>query len=355
MDKRTLRRLRDAALTAVILSAALGIGVLLQNILDISEHITTLFVFAVFLISLVTDGFLFGVLSTVASVILINYVFTFPYFAMDFSVPESLISAAVMLVISLLTSTLTTRLKRWQLLRAETERESMRANLLRAISHDLRTPLTTIYGASSSILENYERLSDGRKQELTRSIREDAEWLIRMVENLLSVTRIDGGRLKLIKTPTVLEELIDAVLLKFKKRYPAVNVALSLPEELVLVPMDAILVEQVIINILENAVHHAKGMTRLSLAVTLADGFAIFRIADNGCGIAADRLDRLFSGTLGTEEGADAHRRGAGIGLSLCAGIVKAHGGGIAAENTAEGGAAFTFTLPAEEENPNEQ
>ena len=351
MSQKTVSRLKDIGLTALILAASFGIGILMQRVLDISEHVTALFVFAVFIISLVTDGFLYGLVSAFLSVIAINYAFTAPYFEMDFSVPAALFSAIVMLVISFLTSTFTTKLKSWQAVKAEGERERMRANLLRAVSHDLRTPLTTIYGASSSVIDNYDKLSDAQKRQMAVSIKEDSEWLIRMVENLLSVTRIDSGRVGLLKTPTVLEELVDSVLLKFKKRYPAVPVTLDLPEEIALVPMDAILVEQVIVNILENAVHHARGMTTLSLTVTLSPTEAVFAIADDGCGIEKDRLDRLFTGQGATPDApTDAGKRNLGIGLSVCATIVKAHGGSITAENGKGGGAVFRFALPLEEE-----
>lgn len=342
---------KNSALTVLILSSAFGLSFLLQDVLDISEHITTLFAFAVFLISLVTDGFLYGIAATVLSVIAINYAFTYPFFNMDFSVPENIFSALVMLVISLLTGMLTTRLKKWQSLKAESEKERMRANLLRAVSHDLRTPLTTIYGASSSVIENYEKLTDSQKKQMAVSIKEDSEWLIRMVENLLSVTRIDNGRVKLIKTPTVLEELIDAVILKFKKRYPDQKIELDLPDELVIIPMDAILIEQVLINILENAVHHAKGFTRLSLSVSVTDGTAIFTVSDNGCGIDREKLDGIFTGYCGRQDdGADTRKRNVGIGLSVCSTIVKAHGGSITAENSEEGGAVFRVTLSTEGE-----
>lgn len=335
----------------LILASAFGISVLLKDVLAISEHITTLFVFAIFLISLLTDSFWYGICSTVISVIAINYAFTYPYFNMDFSVPESAFSAIVMLIISFLTGTLTAKLKEWQTIRAEGERERMRANLLRAVSHDLRTPLTTIYGASSSIIDNYEKLNDTQKLQMAVSIKEDTEWLIRMVENLLSVTRIDSGKVKLTKTATVLEELIDSVILKFKKRYPEQAVALDLPDEIIMIPMDAILIEQVIVNILENAVHHAVGFTKLSLRVFTIGNEAIFEIADNGCGIDRDKLDTVFLG-YGDKLGADSdtHRRNAGIGLSVCASIIKAHGGNITAENAKTGGAVFRFSLSTEEE-----
>ena len=340
------RYAKDAFLTLIIFAIAFAISTLLQNVLDISEHVTTLFAFAVFLISLITDGFWYGIVSTFAGVIAINYAFTYPYFDMDFSVPESIFSAIVMLVISLLTSMLTTKLKTWQALKAEGEKERMRANLLRAVSHDLRTPLTTIYGASSSIIENYEKLTDTQKLQMAKGIKEDSEWLIRMVENLLSVTRIDSGAVKLIKTPTVLEELIDSVIIKFKKRYPEQRVNIDIPDELVVIPMDAILIEQVIINILENTIHHAKSFTMLSLRVFSIEQKAIFEIADDGCGILPEKLEHIFTGYNDKfESTSDTQTRNAGIGLSVCATIIKAHGGEITAENAQEGGAIFRFSL----------
>ncbi len=356
MSKKTKNIIKNLSLTLIILSSAFGISVLLQRVLDISEHITTLFAFAVFIVSLTTSGYFYGIGSTVVSVLAINYAFTYPFFNMDFSVPESIFSAIVMLIIALLTSTITTRLKKWQALKAEGEKEIMRANLLRAVSHDIRTPLTTIYGASSSILDSYDRLTDRQKKQMVGGIKEDSEWLIRMVENLLSVTRIDGGAVKLIKTPTVLEELIDSVLLKFKKRYPERAVELDIPEELVLIDMDAILIEQVIVNILENAVHHASGFTRLLLKVFVIDKTAIFEISDNGCGIEAERLKNIFSGySERNDNGYDTRKRNAGIGLSVCASIIGAHGGTITAENAKGGGAVFRFTLATSEDGLNEQ
>lgn len=356
MAKNIKHCMRDTARTVLIMTASFGISFLLQDVLDISEHITTLFAFAVFLTSLVTDGYLYGAVATVASVVAINYAFTYPYFNMDFTVPENIFSALVMLIISFLTSMLTAKLKRWQALRAEGEGERMRANLLRAVSHDLRTPLTTIYGASSSVIENYDKLSDTQRLQMALSIKEDAEWLIHMVENLLSVTRIDSGQVKIVKVPTVLEELVDSVLLKFKKRYATQSVELELPEELILIPMDATLIEQVIVNMLENAVLHAVGLTRLSLRVFVSEHEAVFEIKDNGCGIDKERLSTLFTGySQSLARTSDTQKRNIGIGLSVCATIVKAHGGSIAAENVREGGAVFRFSLPTEEDTTREQ
>jgi two-component system sensor histidine kinase KdpD len=171
-----------------------------------------------------------------------------------------------------------------------------------------------------------------------------------MVENLLSITRIDSGQVKIIKTPTILDELIDSVILKFKKRYPNQKVVLELPDDVVMIPMDAILIEQVVVNILENAVQHASGMTSLTLRVFTLGSSAIFEIADNGCGIDPKRMDTLFTGHYASEhEVADSKKKNAGIGLSVCATIIKAHGGSIKAENLKTGGAVFRFALDTEE------
>ena len=354
MSKKAKKRIWDTLLTVLILVTSFGISILFQKF-DVWEQITTLFAFSVFLISLTTDGYVYGVLSAILSVFIINYSFTYPYFNMDFSAPSSIISAIIMLIIAVLTSAFTTRMKEWQRVKAESEKERMRANLLRAVSHDLRTPLTTIYGASSSIVGNYDKLNDKQKLQIASGIKEDSEWLIRMVENLLSITRIDCGSVQLIKTPTVLDELIDSVILKFKKRYPEQRVELDIPSDVVIIPMDAILIEQVIINILENAIHHATGFTRLSLHVFTIENKAIFEITDNGCGIPSEKLDRIFMGYNDkAEDTSDTQSRNAGIGLSVCATIVKAHGGDITAENAKDGGAVFRFSL-ATEDASNEQ
>ena len=344
------RILKDILFTFIILASAFCVSVFVQKVLIVDEHITTLFVFAVFIISLITDGYAYGIVASALAVIAINYAFTFPYFEFDFAAAENLISAVVMIIVSLLTSTLTTRLKKWETDKADSEREKMRANLLRAVSHDLRTPLTTIYGSSSAMLEGYDGFSEEQRRKMIGGIKSDSEWLIRMVENLLSVTKLEGDSLKLVKTPTVLEELVDSVVLKFKKRYPDKKLTLSLPDEVIVIPMDPILIEQVTVNILDNAVLHAKGMTEISLSVYSKDDTAVFEIADNGEGIPEDRLPYLFTGYLGVSGGSsDNKKHNLGIGLSVCATIIKAHGGEIFAENRKEGGALFRFGLKMED------
>lgn len=351
MKKSVFSIIKSSILTLVILVISFFISVLMQDVFGISEHVTTIFVFAVFLISLFTEGYVWGMAATVIGVFAVQYAFTYPYFGLDFSNPASLLSAIVMLIVSILTSGLTLELKRWQTMKAESEKERMRANLLRAVSHDLRTPLTTIYGASSLILESHDKLTEEQLLQMASGIKEDSEWLIRMVENLLSITRIDSGTVKLEKTPTVLEEIVDTVLIKFKKRYPCQIIKVNIPDEVIIIPMDAILIEQVIINIFENVIHHAESFTEIIFTVKVEGDEAIFSIADDGVGIPKEKLDRIFTGYNDkTEESSDTKSRNAGIGLSVCATIIKAHGGKISAKNREVGGAEITFTLKTEGE-----
>ena len=345
-------QLMDGIFTILTLAVTFSANVLAQTLFDTQSLIPMTFVLGVFLVSLKTQGYFWGITASLLSVLAVNYAFTYPYYAIDLISPECIASAVVMLIVAIMTGTLTTKIKVQKKIKAESDKERMRANLLRAVSHDLRTPLTSIYGASSTVIENYESLSKEQRLKLLGEVREDAQWLIRMVENLLSVTRIDAEKVQVVKTPTVLEELIDTVLVKFRKRCPDTKVQVEIPEDFISIPMDAMLIEQVLVNILENAVDHAKGMTELTLQVCCADGKAHFYIMDDGCGIQPDRLKDLFTGYLDrTDTPADGSRSNMGIGLTVCAAIIKAHGSEIHAKNRTEGGACFHFALELEDDD----
>lgn len=350
--KNTHVCLKDAFFSLATLAITFILNLSMQQWFQTQTLIPMIFVLGVFLISWRTQGYFWGIAASLVSVLAVNYAFTYPYYAFDLISPECVSSAIVMLIVSIMTSTLTTQIKHQEKIKAEIERERMRANLLRAVSHDLRTPLTSIYGASSTVLENFDSLSTQQQIKLLKDVQEDSQWLIRMVENLLSVTRIDGQKVRLSKTDTVLEELIDTVLVKFRKHFPDQAVAVDIPDDFISIPMDAMLIEQVLINILENAVIHAKNMTELKLSVCCKDGCAQFCICDNGCGIPAERMENLFTGYLDRRDTpADGSRNNMGIGLSVCSTIIKAHGSEIFAKNLSPHGAAFFFSLPMEAMN----
>lgn len=344
-------RLRDALVFLLIMTLCFGLSMLMQYIFLIPEQVTTTFAFAVFLISLITEGYFWGITASVVSLLLVNYAFTYPYFEVNFIIPANFYSGLVMAMIAVLTSTLTTKIKQVEAMKAETEKEKMRANLLRAISHDLRTPLTTIYGSSTALRENTDVLTEAQKDKMLQGIQEDAQWLVRMVENLLSITRIDSGRVQIVTVITAVDELLDAALVKFRKRYPQQKVVLEVPEELVLISVDCMLMEQVITNLLENAVQHGEGLTEIRMRVIPGNGTVTFEISDDGSGIPPERFDHLFDGYNHSQENqpVDHAKRNAGIGLSLCATIIRAHNGHIEAENNPSGGATFRFTLNTED------
>jgi len=342
---------KNCLITIVILFFCFVLCLVLQEKFNNVTLIPAIFVLGVFLTSALTNGYLFGIISALISVIAVNFAFTFPFFAIDFTIPGNIISGLILLVVSVITCGFTARIKKQEAIKAEIEKERMRANLLRAVSHDLRTPLTTIYSSSSALLENYNTFSQDQIMKILGGIKEDTLWLSRMVENLLSVTKLDGDNVRIIKTETLLDELVDSVLVKFSKRYPQQTVCVDIPDELIAIPMDAMLIEQVMINILENAVQHAKGMEKLILRAFKISGKVVFEISDDGCGINNDIIEHIFSGTyLKKDVPSDGNKNNAGIGLSVCAAIIKAHGGEIMATNLKESGAMVRFTLDLGEE-----
>jgi two-component system, OmpR family, sensor histidine kinase KdpD len=235
-----------------------------------------------------------------------------------------------------------------QLILLESEKEMMKANLLRAVSHDLRTPLTGMIGASETILKNKDYLCQDEQLKLVQYIYEDSNWLLHMVENLLSVTRINDGNSSVNKSPEPLEEVVTEGVMQIRKRYPKATIKIKIPEEFIMIHMDATLIEQVIINLLENAIKHSETQDPVELIVVKEEDDIVFHIMDNGIGIDLNKSESIFDGYSQTGNQSSDTTKGLGIGLSICKTIVNAHGGTIGARNQATGGAVFSFTLPLE-------
>lgn len=331
----------------------IGVATLLCFILEgltIPEsrtHVPLIYVLAVLLISRFTDGYFYGVFAAMAAVVCVNYIFTYPYFAVDFTIAGYPITFMVMLAVAIITSALMTQIKKQEQIRREIEKEKMRANLLRAVSHDIRTPLTSIAGSAAGIIENKESLSKEQEMELLHNIQEDAQWLVRIVENLLSITRMNSDSANLETEEELAEDVIGGAIIKFQKRFPNINVQAKTPEEVVLIPMDAILIEQVLLNLMENAVIHGKTTENIVLSIQLNENEAVFVVEDDGEGIDEHVLPVIFEGSIGgRDESESDKKRNMGIGLSVCRSIIKAHKGTMKAENTKDSGARMTFTLP---------
>ena len=340
--------LRDWLITLGLLLLCCGLSSLLLMVDSSGGFISMLFVLAVVLTARLTEGYIFGVAASFVGVICVNYVFTYPYWEFNFTISGYPLTFLTMFTVSLIVSALTSQIKRQEQLRVETDREAMRANLLRAVSHDLRTPLTSIVGSTSAILENEARLEPDQKTALLRNVRDEAQWLIRMVENLLSITRMGDDDAHIDKELEAAEEVLASVSGKFQQRFPGVRLELAVPQELLFIPMDAILIEQVLMNLLENAAYHGH-CTLIRLSVYREEDVAAFTVQDNGAGIPEDVLPDIFSPALRSRTCASDNRRNMGIGLSVCRSIVKAHGGAMSAAHAEAGGAVFCFTLPMEE------
>ena len=340
---------RDFAVSMGILACAVELCVFL-SIADSSDGFAyPIFVLAVLLISRYTTGYVFGILAALFSVVGINYIFTYPYWSVNFTLSGYPLTFFTMLCVSLITCTMTSRIKQQESIRMEIEKEKMRANLLRSVSHDIRTPLTSIVGATSAILENPTLPADDQHK-LLEDVRDEAQWLIRVVENLLSVTRIGDSRAHITKQNEIPEEIMAEVVQKFRKRFPDVKIQVKTPDEVLLVPMDPILIEQVLSNLLENAVIHGETTSQIVMSVEKDGIYARFSIQDNGCGIPTKVLPHLFDGTIKhTETPTGDGKRNMGLGLSVCMAIIRAHSGTMQAQNLPTG-AEFSFRLPLSEE-----
>ncbi len=352
MSRRDL--LHNITVTACILAVAVISSAFFFLTTDNGNNASLIYVLAIVLISRYTYGYHPGIIASIIGVVAVNFFFTYPYGELNFTMTGYPITFMGMLAIALITSATTTHMKaqaealseREKLL-MEAEKEKMRANLLRAVSHDLRTPLTAIIGSSSSYLDNREQLSQSEKDQLVSHIYDDANWLLHMVENLLAVTRIHPESAASInKSMEPVEEVVAEAVSRFKARYPESPVHVCTPEEFYMIPMDPTLIEQVIMNLLENAAIHAHSQEAIDLTVTAKDGQWIrFQIKDYGQGISPERLETIFEGSpYGAGESADS-KRGMGIGLTICKTIITVHGGTITAHNHAHG-AVFAFLLP---------
>ena len=234
----------------------------------------------------------------------------------------------------------------------EIESERLRSNLLRSISHDLRSPLASIKGSISTILETGNLISEETKNELLNSVYDDTEWLIRLVENLLSMTRLNDGNMNLKKDIEIVEEVVYEAVQRCSKRDLNHHIKVTIPEEVIMAPMEGSLIEQVLINLIDNAIKFTPKDNLIEVKVSDDEKNAIFEVIDNGAGIAENILPHIFDRFFTNGDKISDSRRGVGLGLAICKSIVEAHGGTISASNREEGtGAIFRFNIPKEDDD----
>ncbi len=232
--------------------------------------------------------------------------------------------------------------------RAETER--LRNSLLSSVSHDLRTPLASITGAASTLLDNGERLDAATRRDLLEALHEESDRLNRLVQNLLEMTRLEAGALVPRTAWHSIEEVVGAALGRFGKTLAERPVTTRIPADLPLVPMDDVLIEQVLVNVIDNAIKYTPDGTPIEVGAENAGHEVIVEVADRGPGLPPGEERRIFEKFHRSDR--PPSERGAGLGLAICEGIVRAHGGRIWAENRPGGGVAIRFSLPAKDAPP---
>lgn len=234
-------------------------------------------------------------------------------------------------------------------IRLAMEREQFRSTLLRSVAHDLRSPLTVLSGASNLLADDFDRLTVEERRKLAGDISEEMVWLSDLVENILSMTRINEDQLVVKKEEEVVDEVVGEAVSHMKRLVRDRDFHIILPDEVVTVPMDAPLIVQVLVNLLDNAVKHTRPEEGILLKVEKTVGSVRFVVADEGTGIDESVRNHLFEGFVSSNRGVSDGRRGIGLGLAICKTIVKAHGGKIWAESNDPKGSRFIFTLPEEE------
>jgi two-component system sensor histidine kinase KdpD len=289
-----------------------------------------------------------SVLASVLGVMAFDFVFVPPYWRLTVQNEQYLVTFAVMLLTALTISTLTHNLRRrdrearaaWE----RVEAEFLRNTLLSGVSHELRTPLAGITGASSTLIENGESLSPDERREMLETVYGEAERMERLINNLLDMTRLESGGLTVKKEWLPLQEVVGSALQHMDRRLAGRTVTTHLDAGLPLVNVDPVAMEQVLSNLLDNAVQYTPAGSTIDVSAEASDSRVQITVADRGPGLPAGAEHRVFEKFF-RAHGAAKSRRGIGLGLAICRGIVEAHAGQITAANREGGGAVFRVSL----------
>ena len=282
MKEKPFYLLKNAAITAGILAASSAVCFVIQLVTSEDFCAVAVFILGAAFTARFTEGYLWGILSSVAGTVLVNWAFTEPFYVLNASVEKYPLTFVSLLTASVMINMLTTRLRRQSELKVIAEKEKMRADLLRSVSHDIRTPLTSISGAAETYLGSRELLSEQTKTQLVTDIRREADRLTHMIENIFVITRMDVGDPDLHSRPEAAEEVIGEVVGKFRTAHPDVTVNTEVPRELVMVPMDVLLVEQAIRSILESFTQRADNVADIDIKLTSDGKNALFSFENNG-------------------------------------------------------------------------
>ena len=332
----------------MILATVLGY---IFSILKLSDtNIAMVYILGVLIISAHCEKQAYGITASAVSVIAFNFFFVDPHFSLRAHGRDYPMIFLTMFGVAFITSTLAGKVKKQARLseqaNAVAQREKLRADLLRAISHDLRTPLTAISGNASNLYSNSEQFSEEEKKLLYNDIYEDSMWLINLSENLLSITRIEDGRMDIRISPQLMEDVVEAAVAFCNRKSMGHRIETAYEDELIIANIDARLITQVMINLVENAVKYSAKDTTISINVKMNEGSVVVYVADNGVGIADNDKKKVFYMFYSGNNGAGDGRRSLGVGLALCKTIIEAHGGMISIEDNIPVGTKVIFCVP---------
>ena len=323
-------------------------------------NIISIYILGILLIASLTSSWKYGVVSSIAGVLLFNCLYAEPRFNLFVFDWQYSITTIVMLIASMIVNYVMTSFRRQldkeiqlqilnEQIAREAEAERLRANILRTISHDLRTPLTSMSGSADILLNNEAHIDPAQRKLLLQDIYNDSEWLIKLVENLLFITRIENGVMSIHTEQEALQEIIPEALDHLTKRADEHTITLEMPEELLIVKIEARLIIQVLVNIIDNAIKYSPAGTEIIVRAARRGAQIVVEIADSGCGISDEFKSKAFEMFSTTNKKSGDSRRGVGLGLSLCQAIVHAHGGEISIADNTPRGTIVSFTLNLEE------
>ncbi len=350
MNQQT--RVISFLLTAIILLIATVISVFLDFLGVQEANLVMVYILAVLLIAIYTHDYVIMIVTPVTVVLLFNFFFTEPRLTLSTEDSQYPFTFAMMFLISLVSTTLTVRFKNQvninnqlkdekQLIELKVQTEQLKGNILKSISHDVRTPLMGISGALESVLVN-ERMHEVSKKRLLNDAYEDTLWMIRLIENILEITRIQDGRLVVTKEQEVVDDLIAEVMRRMKRYRGKRQLTSVLPDDIVSISVDSQLLIQVMINLVENAIRHTKESGTVLLSATLENQYVVFSVEDDGPGVNAHDLPHIFDlFYTSRNDGA----RGLGLGLAICKSILQAHDSELDYSISRYGGAKFMFRI----------
>ncbi len=364
-SSKALSVFKDSAVCLVVLTAATLAGYAFKAFQLADADIIMLYIIAVLVISIFTSKMYFCLISSLVGVVLFNYFFTYPEFSLSAHDAGYPVTFVTMFITAFIAGTLANKLKRNILIAEQNAREKeeaallaqneqLRANMLRTISHDLRTPLTSISGNASTLLSGCDTLDESARQQIYSDIYSESMWLIGMVENLLYATRIEDGRMQLNISVEILDDIVQEAVKHTERTHPKRDIVVDMSDEIIPVMADANLIVQVIVNLMDNAVKYSDDDSDVTVSVRREHAYAVISVSDHGTGISDEEKEKVFDMFYTGGSRSSDSRRSLGLGLALCRSIITSHGGTVSVSDNIPGGTVVSFTLPIGEVNLNE-